>query len=133
MTHAWIVQVAVKVLPEHVAADPELTQRFVREAKTLAALSHPHICPVFDVGRQDGIDFLVIEMLEGATLANQLAKGALPIAEALAIAIQIADAHQSVSRVRPRRRCPARSGRGRWAGRQSARTPRTDGSGAAAA
>jgi eukaryotic-like serine/threonine-protein kinase len=84
--------VAVKVLPEHVAADPEWTERFVREAKTLAALSHPHICPVFDVGRQDGIDFLVMEYLEGDTLAQRLAMGALPIAQALAIAIQIADA-----------------------------------------
>jgi Tol biopolymer transport system component len=84
--------VAVKVLPEHVAADPEFTQRFMREARTLAALSHPHICPVFDVGRQHGIDFLVMEYLEGDTLAHRLAKGALPIAQALAIAIQIADA-----------------------------------------
>ena len=53
--------VAIKVLPEHVATDPDLKQRFEREAKTLAALSHPHICPVFDVGSQNGIDFLVME------------------------------------------------------------------------
>jgi len=84
--------VAVKVLPEYVAAEPALTQRFAREARTLAALSHQHICPVFDVGRQDGIDFLVMEYLEGDTLAQRLAKGALPIAQALAIAIQIVDA-----------------------------------------
>ena len=57
--------VAIKVLPEHVATDSELRQRFEREAKTLAALSHPHICPVYDVGSQDGIDFLVMEYLEG--------------------------------------------------------------------
>ena len=55
--------VAIKVLPEHVAADPDLKQRFEREAKTVAALSPPHICPVFDVGRQDGIDFLVMDHL----------------------------------------------------------------------
>ncbi|MGH9256299.1 MAG: serine/threonine-protein kinase, partial [Vicinamibacterales bacterium] len=64
--------VAIKVLPEHVASDPALKQRFEREAKTLAALSHPHICPVFDVGTQDGIDFLVMEYLEGETLANRI-------------------------------------------------------------
>src|SRR5262245_27896954 len=61
--------VAIKVLPEHVASDPDLKQRFEREARTLAALSHPHICPVFDVGHQEGIDFLVMEYLEGETLA----------------------------------------------------------------
>src|SRR5262245_52820688 len=84
--------VAIKVLPDHVASDPDLKPRFEREAKTLAALSHPHICPVFDVGRQDGIDFLVMEYLEGQTLADRLVKGALPIDQALQIAIQIADA-----------------------------------------
>src|SRR5262245_1561287 len=63
--------VAVKVLPAHVASDLDLKQRFEREAKTLAALSHPHICPVFDVGQQDGVDFLVMEYLEGQTLAGR--------------------------------------------------------------
>ena len=53
---------------EHVASDPDLTQGFEREAKTVAALSHPHICPVFDVGEQDGINFLVMEYLEGETV-----------------------------------------------------------------
>ena len=84
--------VAIKVLPEHVASDPDLKQRFEREAKTVAALSHPHICPVFDVGSQDGIDFLVMEYLEGETLAQRLEKGALPLDQALEIAIEIADA-----------------------------------------
>ncbi|MGH9255514.1 MAG: protein kinase domain-containing protein [Vicinamibacterales bacterium] len=84
--------VAVKVLPEHVASDPELKQRFEREAKTLAALSHPHICPVFDVGSQDGIAFLVMEYLEGETLEQRLKKGALPIDQALPIGIQVVDA-----------------------------------------
>ena len=84
--------VAIKVLPEHVAADPELKQRFEREAKTVAALSHPNICPVFDVGSQDGIDFLVMEYLDGETLAQRLEKGALPLDQALQIAIEIADA-----------------------------------------
>jgi eukaryotic-like serine/threonine-protein kinase len=84
--------VAVKVLPAHVASDLDLKQRFEREAKTLAALSHPHICPVFDVGSQNGIDFLVMEYLEGQTLADRLEKGALPLDQALRYAIQIADA-----------------------------------------
>ncbi|MGH9254620.1 MAG: protein kinase domain-containing protein [Vicinamibacterales bacterium] len=91
--------VAVKVLPEHVASDPELKQRFEREAKTLAALSHPHICPVFDVGIQDGIDFLVMEYLEGETLAQRLEKGALPLDQALRLGIQIADALAAAHRV----------------------------------
>src|SRR5215475_1155799 len=84
--------VAIKVLPGYVASDPDLKQRFEREAKTLAALSHPHICPVFDVGSQNGIDFLVMEYLEGQTLAERLEKGALPLDQALRYALQIADA-----------------------------------------
>ena len=84
--------VAIKVLPEHVAADPELKQRFEREAKTVAVLSHPHICPVFGVGERDGINFLVMEHLEGETLAQRLEKGALPLDQSLQIAIEIANA-----------------------------------------
>ncbi len=70
--------VAIKVLPEHVAADPDLKQRFEREAKTISSLNHPHICMLYDIGSQDGIDFLVMEYLEGDTLAQRLEKGALP-------------------------------------------------------
>ena len=84
--------VAVKVLPEHVAANPDLKQRFEREAKTLAALSHPHICPIHDVGSQNGVEFLVMEYLEGETLEQRLKRGALPLDQALQIGIQIADA-----------------------------------------
>ena len=84
--------VAIKVLLAHVADDPDLRQRFEREAKTLAALSHPHICPVFDVGQQDRVDFLVMEYLEGETLEQRLTKGALPLDQALRFAIEIADA-----------------------------------------
>jgi len=84
--------VAVKVLPAHVATDPQVRQRFETEARTLAALSHPHICPVFDVGQHDGVDFLVMEYLEGETLAQRLTKGALPLAQALKYAVEIADA-----------------------------------------
>ena len=84
--------VAIKVLPEHVAADPDLKQRFEREAKTISSLNHPHICTLHDIGNQDGIDFLVMEYLDGETLAQRLEKGALPLDQALTIAIEIADA-----------------------------------------
>jgi len=84
--------VAIKVLPHHVSGDPALHERFEREARTVAALNHPHICTLHDVGRQDGTDFIVLEYLDGETLAARLAKSPLPLDQVLAIAIQIADA-----------------------------------------
>jgi eukaryotic-like serine/threonine-protein kinase len=84
--------VAIKVLPPDVADDPALNQRFEREARMLAALSHPHICPIFDVGHQDDTAFLVMEYLDGETLAERLARGPLPLDQTLRYAIQIADA-----------------------------------------
>ena len=84
--------VAIKVLPEHVASDPDLKQRFEREARTVAALNHPHICTLYDIGTQDGINFLVMEYLDGQTVAQRLEKGALPLDQALQVAIEIADA-----------------------------------------
>ncbi len=84
--------VAVKVLPEHLSKDPGLRQRFEREARAASSLNHPHICTLHDVGSQDGVDFLVMEYLEGETLASRLARGPLPLDEALRCAIQIADA-----------------------------------------
>ncbi len=84
--------VAIKVLPSHVSADPALRERFEREARTIAALNHPHICTLHDVGHQDGIDFLVMEHLEGETLAQRLTRGGMDLNDALAIAIQMADA-----------------------------------------
>ena len=84
--------VAIKVLPEHVASDPDLKQRFEREAKTISSLNHPHICTLYDIGSQEGIDFLVMEFLDGETLAQRLQKGALPLDQALQYAIEIADA-----------------------------------------
>ncbi|MDD5543054.1 MAG: protein kinase [Acidobacteriia bacterium] len=84
--------VAIKVLPDHLAATPELRQRFEREARSISALNHAHICVLHDVGSQDGMDFLVMEYLEGETLATRLAKGALPLEQALKIGIDIADA-----------------------------------------
>jgi Tol biopolymer transport system component/predicted Ser/Thr protein kinase len=84
--------VAVKVLPLHVAGDTRLKRRLEREARALATLSHPHICPVYDVGEHEGVDYLVMEYLEGETLARRLTRGALPLGEALRRAVEIADA-----------------------------------------
>ena len=84
--------VAIKVLPPHLADSPELRERFEREARTIASLNHPHICTLHDVGHQDGTDFLVMEYLEGETLAQRLIKGPLPLDQVLQYAIEIADA-----------------------------------------
>jgi eukaryotic-like serine/threonine-protein kinase len=84
--------VAIKVLPAHLAASPERRQRFEREARAISALTHPHICVLHDVGRHDGIDFLVMEYLEGETLADRLKKGALPLEQVLRCGVEIAGA-----------------------------------------
>jgi eukaryotic-like serine/threonine-protein kinase len=84
--------VAVKVLPAAFASDPERLRRFEREAKAVASLSHPHIAPLFDVGEADGTHYLVMELLEGETLAARLARGPLPEKEALRVGAEIADA-----------------------------------------
>ena len=83
--------VAVKTLTTQVADRPDLKARFEREARTLATMSHPHICSVFDVGRQDGVDYLVMEFLEGETLAQRFQGNGPMLTEALKTAIQIAD------------------------------------------
>ena len=84
--------VAIKVLPTHLADRSELRERFEREAKTIASLNHPHICTLYDTGNQDDIDYLVMEYIEGETLAQRLHKGALPIQQVLQYAIEISDA-----------------------------------------
>jgi serine/threonine protein kinase len=84
--------VAIKVLTSHLASDPDLKARFEREAKAISALSHPHICHLYDVGSQDGTDYLVMELLEGETLADRLKKGPLPLKQALQYGIEIAEA-----------------------------------------
>jgi serine/threonine protein kinase/Tol biopolymer transport system component len=84
--------VAIKVLPTHLADRSELRERFEREAKTIGSLNHPHICVLHDIGQQDGVDYLVMEYLEGETLAHRLMKGPLPLEQALQYAIEIADA-----------------------------------------
>jgi len=84
--------VAVKVLPARLSSSPEVRQRFEREAKTISQLSHPHICALYDVGNQDGVEYLVMEYLEGETLAERLLKGPLPKDQTLRFGIEIADA-----------------------------------------
>jgi serine/threonine-protein kinase len=84
--------VAIKVLPESFAADPERVARFQREAKTLAALNHPNIAIIHGLEESDGVKALVMELVEGSTLADRIAQGAIPIDEALPIAKQIAEA-----------------------------------------
>src|SRR5262245_62950785 len=93
--------VAIKVLPEQFAADPDRRARFEREARAVAALNHPHICDLHDIGEApkpdssvaaDTIRFLVMERLDGQTLAERLVRGPLPLAEALRHAAEIADA-----------------------------------------
>src|ERR1700675_2350200 len=84
--------VAIKVLPTHLADRSALRERFEREARTIASLNHPHICTLHDIGHQDGTHFLVMEYLEGETLAQRLGKGPLPLDQVLQYAIEIADA-----------------------------------------
>src|SRR5688500_4050533 len=91
--------VAVKVLPEHLTADAELRQRFEREAKTISQISHPHICALYDVGREGDRDYLVMELLDGESLAARLDKGPLPTEQLLRYGIEIADALDKAHRL----------------------------------
>jgi len=84
--------VAIKILPSHLSDDAMRRQRFEREAKAVSSLNHPHICTLYDVGRQDGVDFIVMEYVEGVTLAARLEKGPLPTVEVLEYGIQLASA-----------------------------------------
>jgi len=84
--------VAIKILPAQFSSDPVRKQRFEREAKTISNLNHPHFCVLYDVGSQDGVDYLVMECVEGETLAKRLEKGALPLEQVLKFGAQIADA-----------------------------------------
>src|ERR1700720_1600207 len=82
--------VAIKILPAQLSSDPVRKQRFEREARTISSLNHPHICILHDVGSQDGIDFLVMECVEGETLAKRLEKGPIPLEQVLGSGAQIA-------------------------------------------
>jgi Tol biopolymer transport system component len=84
--------VAIKILPEHLATDPAFKARFEREARAVSALSHPHICTLHDIGEQAGVHFLVMELLQGETLAARLARGPMPPEESLQVASQICEA-----------------------------------------
>jgi len=84
--------VAIKILPPHLSEDPILRQRFEREARAISSLNHPHICLLYDVGKQDGTQFLVMECVEGETLAKRLEKGPLPLDLVLKYGVEIADA-----------------------------------------
>src|SRR5215470_1407967 len=84
--------VAIKVLPAHLSSDPARRQRFEREARAVASLNHPHICVLHDIGSQSGVDFLVLEYLEGETLAHRLERGPMPTQELLKIATEVTDA-----------------------------------------
>ncbi len=84
--------VAIKVLPAHLSESEEIKQRFDREAKVISSLSHPNICTLFDVGHDDGVDYLVMEHLEGESLQERLEQGPLPMDQVLSMGIQIADA-----------------------------------------
>src|SRR6202142_1949828 len=89
---------AIKVLPGKLSSDASLKQRLEREAKAISKLSHPHICTLHDIGHQDGVDFLVMEYLEGETLAQRLLKGPLPMEQVLQYAIGIARALDKANR-----------------------------------
>jgi serine/threonine protein kinase len=84
--------VAIKVLPRHLSTNPDLKQRFEREARAISSLNHPRICTLHDIGHQDGIDFLVMEYLEGESLAERLRKGPLPLKEVLKVGVEICEA-----------------------------------------
>src|SRR5262245_2325606 len=90
--------VAIKVLPQDLVATPEMRARLEREARTISQLNHPHTCPLYDVGRapgdggSDGADYLVMELIEGETLAHRLGKGPLPLVDVLTLGRQIAEA-----------------------------------------
>src|SRR6202521_4940314 len=90
--------VAIKILPTHLSDSPDAKQRFDREARAISSLSHPNICHLYDVGSQDGIQYLVIEYLEGETLASRLERGPFPSEQALRVAIEICDALEKAHR-----------------------------------
>jgi serine/threonine protein kinase len=90
--------VAIKILPEHLSHKPEAKERFEREARAISGLNHPNICHLYDVGSQDGIGYLVMEYLEGETLAARLRKGPLPLAQVLKIGAEICDGLEQAHR-----------------------------------
>jgi len=96
--------VALKILSPILAAHSDLRDRFEREARAISNLAHPNICTLFDLGRENGTDYLVMEFLEGETLAARLGRGALPLDQAISIAIDIVSALEAAHRRGMRRR-----------------------------
>ena len=92
--------VAIKVLPSELAESAERKARFEREARAISQLNHPHICTLYDVGEENGVDFIVMEYLEGETLAELLKRGPLPLDKALEYGIPIADGLDAAHRKR---------------------------------
>jgi eukaryotic-like serine/threonine-protein kinase len=90
--------VAIKILPPHLSENPEARQRFDREARSISSLNHPNICTLHDVGHQDGVDYLVMEFVQGETLDARLRKGPLPLKQALECGVQICDALEKAHR-----------------------------------
>ena len=90
--------IAIKILPAHLSSNPEAKQRFEREARAISSLNHPNICTLYDVGHQDGIDFLVMEFLDGETLADRLVKGPLPAEQVLKYGIEICEGLEKAHR-----------------------------------
>src|SRR5580693_2872561 len=90
--------VAIKILPAHMSSNPEAKQRFEREARAISSLNHPNICTLHDVGHQDGVDYLVMEFLEGETLADRLVKGLLPPEQVLRFGIEICEGLEKAHR-----------------------------------
>jgi serine/threonine protein kinase/Tol biopolymer transport system component len=90
--------VAIKILPTHLSSNPEAKQRFDREARAISSLNHPNICTLHDVGHQDGVDFLVMEFLEGETLGDRLMKGSLPLPQVLKYGIEICEGLEKAHR-----------------------------------
>ena len=93
-------EVAIKVLPSHRSSSPEVRARLQREAKAISSLNHPHICTLYDVGRDGDTDYLVMELVEGETLARRLQRGRLPTATVLRLGAQIADALERAHQAR---------------------------------
>src|SRR6202165_2497287 len=90
--------VAIKILPSHLCSNPEAEQRFDREARTISSLSHPNICHLYDVGSQDGTSYLVMEYLQGETLADRLRKGPLPLEQVLKCGIELCEGLEKAHR-----------------------------------
>jgi serine/threonine protein kinase len=91
--------VSIKVIHSNLPCTPEFKARFEREARTLSSLSHPHICSLYDVGKEESLEFFVMELLDGETLSNRLRKGLLPVSAVVRLGIEIADALTAAHRV----------------------------------